>query len=125
MKTTGSKRRFEFRPLTPDRWDDVEKLFGPRGACGGCWCMYWRLRHADFARGKGAANKRAFQKLVRAGGAPGILAYAAGVPIAWCAVAPRHDYTVLERRAYFRPSTRRRSGPSPASSWTRSTAGKV
>src|ERR1700732_3862279 len=30
-------------PLTPDHWDDFEVLFGPRGACAGCWCMWWRL----------------------------------------------------------------------------------
>ena len=27
---------FEIQPLTPDRWDDLETLFGPRGADGGC-----------------------------------------------------------------------------------------
>jgi hypothetical protein len=29
-------------PLTPDRWDDFEVLFGPRGACGGGLQMWWR-----------------------------------------------------------------------------------
>ena len=32
----------EFHPLTIERWGDFEKLFGPRGAYGGCWCMWWR-----------------------------------------------------------------------------------
>ena len=34
----------EFHPLTPDRWADLEALFRPRGAVGGCWCMWWRYR---------------------------------------------------------------------------------
>jgi hypothetical protein len=39
MKRT--KRALQFKELTPDRWSDVEALFGTRGACGGCWCMLW------------------------------------------------------------------------------------
>ncbi|OGA68157.1 MAG: hypothetical protein A3F77_18445 [Betaproteobacteria bacterium RIFCSPLOWO2_12_FULL_67_28] len=42
--------KLEFRPLTPDLWDDAAALFGPRGACAGCWCMFWKLPRAEFAR---------------------------------------------------------------------------
>jgi hypothetical protein len=32
------------RPLTSDRWDDLERLFGPeRGAFAGCWCLWFKL----------------------------------------------------------------------------------
>ncbi len=27
---------YAVHPVTPDRWPDLERLFGPRGACGGC-----------------------------------------------------------------------------------------
>ena len=54
-------------PLIPERLGDLERLFGPRGACAGCWCMYPRLRHAEFQRGQGAPNRRAFRRLVHAG----------------------------------------------------------
>jgi hypothetical protein len=37
-----------FHPLTPEAWSDFEELFGRRGACGGCWCMWWRLKKKDF-----------------------------------------------------------------------------
>ena len=30
--------------LTPADWPVLEQLFGPRGATGGCWCMWWRRR---------------------------------------------------------------------------------
>ena len=33
----ASSPNLEFYPLTPDRWPDLEALFGPRGAVGGCW----------------------------------------------------------------------------------------
>jgi len=26
-------------PVTPERWADLEELFGPSGGYGGCWCM--------------------------------------------------------------------------------------
>ena len=90
-------RRLEFHPLTAERWSDLEKLFGPRGAYGGCWCMYWRLTRAEFAKGQGEGNRRALKRIVASGRVPGILAYAGGQPVGWCSVAPREEYPSLER----------------------------
>jgi GNAT superfamily N-acetyltransferase len=59
--------------------------------------MYWRLGRADFEKKKGAGNKRALKKLVTSGSQPGVLAYAEGKPVGWCAIAPREAYPVLER----------------------------
>jgi GNAT superfamily N-acetyltransferase len=87
----------ECHPVTPERWPDLEVLFGPRGACGGCWCMWWRLKRSQFVRQKGEENRNALRHIVVAGGAPGLLAYADGQPLGWCAVAPRESYAVLER----------------------------
>jgi GNAT superfamily N-acetyltransferase len=87
----------EFHPLTPDRWLDLEKLFGEHGACGGCWCMWWRLTRSQFIQKKGEENKKAFKKIVDSGKIPGILAYAEDQPLGWCAVAPRETYPALER----------------------------
>jgi GNAT superfamily N-acetyltransferase len=81
----------------PERWPDLERLFGQRGACGGCWCMWWRLARSEFERGKGEKNRRALRRIVNEGRVPGILAYADGEPVGWCAVAPRDEYPVLER----------------------------
>lgn len=94
------KRRsssFECHPLTIDRWPDLETLFGPRGACGGCWCMAWRLNRKAFEQGKGAGNRAALRKLAKAATPPGILGYLDGEPVGWCAVAPREAYPALER----------------------------
>lgn len=85
-----------FQPLTPARWKDLEDLFGAKGACGGCWCMFWRLTRADFTKGKGEGNRRAFKKVITKS-APGILAYVDGQPAGWCAVAPRAEYPALQR----------------------------
>jgi len=87
----------EFHPLTPERWTDLEKLFGERGACGGCWCMWWRLKRSDFMRQRGEANRKALKEIVDSGEVPGILAYVDGEAVGWCAVAPREAYQALER----------------------------
>src|SRR5437867_10355758 len=78
-----------FHPLTPARWKDFEALFGPRGACAACWCMFWKLSRPEWTRGQGAGNKCAIKKLVGEGDPPGILAYIGGKPAAWCSFGPR------------------------------------
>jgi len=92
-----------FHPATAERWRDLARLFGDRGACGGCWCMYWRLSHADFTRGKGAANRERMRRLVSAGEVPGLLAYLDGEPVGWCAIAPRAAYPRLARSRVLAP----------------------
>jgi len=92
-----------FLPATPSRWAHVERLFGERGACGGCWCMAWRLTNKDWVAGKGAQNKRALKRLVVSGARPGVIGYAGREPVAWCAVAPRADYSFLARSRVLKP----------------------
>ena len=84
-------------PVTPKRWSDFETLFGQRGACGGCWCMLWRLKRSKFEQQKGEINKQAMKTIIESGEVPGILAYHKGQPIAWCSVAPRERFPALER----------------------------
>lgn len=86
----------QIHPVTPARWPDLEKLFGPRGACAGCWCMYWKLAHSDFEKQKGLKNKNSLKKVVGSGAAPGLIAYAGGEPVGWCAVAPSESYLKLQ-----------------------------
>jgi GNAT superfamily N-acetyltransferase len=95
--------RYAFHPLTPERWDDLVHLFGARGACGGCWCMWWRAAPADFRADKGKGNKNALRRLVRSGLEPGILAYYGDEPVGWCAVAPREEYPRLARSRVLAP----------------------
>ncbi len=98
-----AKIPLECFPLTPERWNDFANLFGQRGACGGCWCMLWRLTRSEFERNKGEGNRRAMHGLVESGLAPGILGYHGGEPVGWCAVAPRVCYPALERSRVLKP----------------------
>jgi hypothetical protein len=65
--------------------------------------MFWRLTRSEFEKKKGAGNRQALKKLVESGKVPGVLAYADGVPVGWCAVAPRADYSTLERSRVLAP----------------------
>jgi GNAT superfamily N-acetyltransferase len=89
---TAGRPKLAFAPLTPDRWRDLEALFGPKGACAGCWCMWWRLPKREWDAGKGEGNRRALRAIVEEGCVPGVLAYDEGVPVGWVAVEPRERY---------------------------------
>jgi GNAT superfamily N-acetyltransferase len=92
-----------FNPLTPERWTDFEKLFGPRGACAGCWCMYWRLTRTQYAEQQGELNRRNIKALVDSGNIPGILAYVNDEPVGWCSIAPREEFSTLARSRILKP----------------------
>ncbi|HLA12482.1 MAG TPA: GNAT family N-acetyltransferase [Pyrinomonadaceae bacterium] len=96
-------KELSFKPADAAHWDDLVELFGERGACGGCWCMFWRLPRKQFEAQKGTANKRALKKIVASGTPPGILAYRGKEVIGWCAVAPRTEYGALERSRILKP----------------------
>jgi GNAT superfamily N-acetyltransferase len=95
--------KLTFLPLTRERWPDFEALFGERGACGGCWCMWWRLTKKEFDAQKGEGNRKAMMDIINSGRVPGILAYHDGRPVGWCSVAPRIEYPRLERSKALLP----------------------
>jgi len=98
-----SHAALEFCPLTTKNWPDIEKLLGPRGGWGGCWCMWWRLRRAAFQENKGDRNRRALRRIVASKKAVGVLAYLGGKPVGWCAVAKREVYTRLANTRVLKP----------------------
>lgn len=84
----------EIFPVTPERWHDLETLFAKKNAC---WCMYWRVPYSEYSKGA-EHNRPAMKSLIDSGTVPGLLAYIDGVPAGWVSVAPRTDYSALERR---------------------------
>lgn len=92
----------EVRPLTPKRWQDLEVLFRSAAWPSHCWCMEFRRDGREFSRNWGEGNRTALREL--AGERPtGLLAYADGIAVGWCAVAPKKDYTRFERSWIARP----------------------
>jgi GNAT superfamily N-acetyltransferase len=85
-----------YKPLSKDNWEDFENLFGKNGACGGCWCMWWKLPRKDFALSKGDKNREHMKNSVE-NCSPGILLYEDNVPAGWCAVERRENYPQIEK----------------------------
>ena len=90
-------RELEFKPVTERLWNDLERLFGENGADSGCWCMWWRIKRSEFEKQRGEGNRKALKSTVDSGNIPGILAYLGNEPVAWCSVAPREQFPVLDR----------------------------
>lgn len=93
--------RFEW--LTESLWPEFEALFGSKGACAGCWCMWTRLHAREFESGKYEVNKGRMRALVAAGVRPGILALEGDRALAWISVGPRHDFKRLEKSRILKP----------------------
>lgn len=93
-----------FEPLTASNWGAFEQLFGAKGACGNCWCMYYRLSPGEFKEGKlNDGNRLAKKALVDSNKPTGVLAFYEDIPVAWCAFAPREDFSKLARSRVHKP----------------------
>ena len=84
--------------ITPELWPMVECLFGPNGACGGCWCQAWRIEKGEqWHKIKGAVARRRLRQGIIAGSVHGILAFIGGRPVGWCTFGPRDSFPRLNR----------------------------
>jgi GNAT superfamily N-acetyltransferase len=86
------------KELQPALWKDLETLFGEKGACGGCWCMYWRaLRGEKWEDVQGLEAKKRFKRMIQNGLGRGLIAYAGGEPVGWYTFSKRTDFPRLNR----------------------------
>ncbi|HEY0746596.1 MAG TPA: GNAT family N-acetyltransferase [Steroidobacteraceae bacterium] len=94
--------KITIEPLTPSLWPALEDLFGKKGACNGCWCMYWRIGSA-YKRQPAAKNRNAFYQVVKRGPPPGLVAFDGDVAVGWCQLTPRGALPWLDRTWRLRP----------------------
>jgi GNAT superfamily N-acetyltransferase len=92
-----------FKPLKRNLWTDFEELFGPRGACAGCWCMFWKLRGKAYEENKGYETRQMHKSIVDSGVSTGLLAYLHGEVVGWVAVEPRSAYPKLAHSRVLKP----------------------
>ena len=96
-------------PATPQRWPDVEAIFGARGCsvARGCWCMHYRRSGSAPSLSKVANRSKAYRAglkaLVDGGQAPGLVAYRGIVPVGWVSLAPRAEFLRLEGSPVMKP----------------------
>lgn len=105
--------RLTTRLLTSDDGPIVEQLFGRQGACGGCWCMYWRLgtHGRAWQQAKGEPNRQALMQLIRRGRVHAVLAFRGDEPVGWCCFGPPVDFPKLGKTRAFQHQR-------PANTWS-------
>jgi ribosomal protein S18 acetylase RimI-like enzyme len=96
-------------PLTPDRWTDLEAIFGAKGCsvARSCRCMAYRLSGSRGPLPPGVtraqANRAALKALVDAGNPPGLIGYRGNIPVGWVSIGPREEYSRLKRSSVMKP----------------------
>lgn len=88
-------------PLTPDRFADMQTVFGERGTARRCFCMYWRRPNGGF--GDDRDNRDRFADVASEGPPPGLLGYLDGAPVGWVQVGPRSDFPTIGRSRLLKP----------------------
>lgn len=90
-------------PANQARCEDIETVFGPRGAAAICWCQRYKLAPRE-AFSRFPAEERAIRLEMQtncgdpaASTTSGLVAYLDGEPAGWCAVEPRTAYSGLLR----------------------------
>jgi GNAT superfamily N-acetyltransferase len=87
----------EIRPLTPEVWPALARLFESGGDPRWCWCMFWRERGSGIGRGDAGSNRDRLRALAGDRPAPGLVAMDAdGAAMGWVALGPRDIYERLE-----------------------------
>jgi GNAT superfamily N-acetyltransferase len=90
-------------PANEASCEDIQTIFGTRGAAARCQCQRYKLRPRE-AFAKFPVEERAFRLRQQTDcGHPesdttsGLVAYLDGEPVGWCAVEPRNAYEGLVR----------------------------
>ena len=97
------------RPLTPERWPDLEALFNARGCsiAKQCWCMAYRRSGTSPPPPKGVTrrerNRRELRALADADPPAGLIGYRGKAPVGWISLGPREDFKRLENSPLMRP----------------------
>jgi GNAT superfamily N-acetyltransferase len=90
-------------PANEASWEDLQAVFGTRGAAATCQCQRYKLRPRE-AFASFPAEERAHRLRAQtdcghpeSGTTSGLVAYVDGEPAGWCAVEPRTAYPGLLR----------------------------
>jgi GNAT superfamily N-acetyltransferase len=90
-------------PANEASCEDLQQVFGTRGAAATCQCQRYKLRPREaFAKFPAAERVRRLRQQTHCGHpesdtTSGLVAYLDSEPVGWCAVEPRPAYTGLVR----------------------------
>ena len=89
------------RPLTPERFGDLEMVMGERGVARRCFCMHWRRPDGGYPDQRD--NRDRFAEVTRSGTPPGLIGYVDDEPVGWVQVGPRNDFPTILRSRLTKP----------------------
>ena len=95
--------RVRAHPVSPERWHDLEGLFGPARSLRRLLVYVLAAARSEFSRMSGEGNRLALKSVIDARKPAGILGYVQDQPVGWCAVAPREEYPGLQRSRLLKP----------------------
>jgi GNAT superfamily N-acetyltransferase len=105
MTASETERAISIVPANAASWEDLQTIFGTRGAASWCQCQRYKLRPRE-AFAKFPVEERAHRLRQQtdcghpeADSTSGLVAYLDGEPVGWCAVQPRPAYEGLVRNA--------------------------
>ena len=101
--------KLAIRPLTPERWSDLEAIFAAKGCSIAkmCWCMAYRRsgKRGELPKGmtQSKANRAELKAITDSGTPPGLIAYDGKKPVGWISLGPREDFKRLEKSPIMKP----------------------
>jgi GNAT superfamily N-acetyltransferase len=101
----GGREPLEVVPANQVDCGDLARLFGERGQAANCWCQRYKLAQGEAFRKFPVEERAGRLRQQTSCGQPGvdatsgIVAFAGGEPVGWCAVEPRPAYSGLVRNA--------------------------
>jgi GNAT superfamily N-acetyltransferase len=100
---TAPEVQITVMPASMASWEDLQTIFGSRGAAAGCQCQRYKLAPRESFRSTPVEERadrlrrQADSGHPESGTTSGLVAYIDGEPAGWCAVEPRSAYTGLAR----------------------------
>lgn len=91
----------ECHPLTPERFADMETVFGEKGVARRCFCMHWRRPDGGYQDERD--NRDRFARIAADGPPPGLLGYVDRDPRGWVQVGPRANFPTIGRSRLLKP----------------------
>ena len=79
--------------------EELDQVFGTRGAAAHCWCQFDRMPVAQFEALDDARLRELLAVELRRTPAPGVIATLDGERVGWCSVAPRSRFSRLRTAA--------------------------
>ena len=100
---TAREVQITVMPANMASWEDLQTIFGSRGAAAGCQCQRYKLAPRESFKSLPAEERadrlrrQADTGHPESGTTSGLVAYVDGEPAGWCAVELRSAYTGLAR----------------------------